>query len=453
MADSSQPLRTAIARSDTLGDRWLLFLAFVLSGYAFIGKGFAYVGFPPLFVGEMAYLSGVVVLLRSRCIVSSLATLPSFFLAASMAWVLLRTVTSVQTYGIDALRDSVVVMYGGFAFIIVAILLEDPRRIDTILRYYGRFAGAFIPAIPFLFAISHFLADYIPEMPNAGAPILEVRSGEVATHLAGASVFALIGFYRPSWRWILAAVATTVMVASHGRGAMLAFVVPVVLAAIVVGKARAVARTAVVILAVVFAAITVQSTLGERRSAPSTAERSIDPQQLVDNVVSTFGQSGNAQAESTKEWRLQWWNIILADTLFGPKFWTGRGFGLNLADVDGFQDVEGRDRPKLRSPHNVHMTILARAGVPGLVLWSALLLSWFGLMLRALYTARRRGQVEWSRLFLFVACYVLSIIIDATFDVAIEGPMIGIWFWCLIGFGIGTVMVFRADSATRARSG
>ena len=304
-----------------------------------------------------------------------------------------------------------------------------------------------------MFAITHFLADYIPEMPNAGAPILEVRSGEVATHLAGASVFAVVGFYRPSWRWILAAVATTVMVAAHGRGAMLAFAVPVVLAAILVGKVRAVVRTAILILVVVSAAIIVQSSLGEYRSAASTSQRSIDPQQLVDNVVSTFGQSGNAQAESTKEWRLQWWKMILADTLFGPNFWTGRGFGLNLADVDGFQDVEGRDRPKLRSPHNVHMTILARAGVPGLVLWSALLLSWFGLMLRALYTARRRGQVEWSRLFLFVACYVLSIIIDATFDVAIEGPMIGIWFWCLIGFGIGTVMVFRADSATLARSG
>ena len=91
------------------------------------------------------------------------------------------------------------------------------------------------------------------------------------------------------------------------------------------------------------------------------------------------------------------------------------------------------------------MTILARAGVPGLALWFALLLSWLGVMLRALLTAQRRGQVEWSRLFLFVTCYILSCVVNATFDVAIEGPMQGIWFWCLIGFSIGTVMVFRAD--------
>jgi hypothetical protein len=33
--------------------------------------------------------------------------------------------------------------------------------------------------------------------------------------------------------------------------------------------------------------------------------------------------------------------------------------------------------------------------------------------------------------------------INATFDVALEGPMQGIWFWCLIGFGIGSVMIYR----------
>jgi hypothetical protein len=201
-----------------------------------------------------------------------------------------------------------------------------------------------------------------------------------------------------------------------------------------------------------FAAIIVESTFGEYRLPTTAAERSTGPRQIVDNVISTFGESGNDEAEATKAWRLEWWNIIVTDTLFGPNFWTGRGFGLNLADADGFQDGDHVDRPTLRSPHNVHVTILARAGVPGLTLWFALLLSWFGAMLRGLQTAQRRGQVEWSRLFLFVSCYVLSIVIDATFDVAIEGPMLGIWFWCLAGFGIGTVMVYRADGAAINRS-
>src|SRR5262249_24291143 len=162
----------------------------------------------------------------------------------------------------------------------------------------------------------------------------------------------------------------------------------------------------------------IESIFGEYRSPSSTANRSISPQQIVYNVIcSVTDYDNNEQGESTKTWRLKWWNIVYEDTLFGPNFWTGRGFGLNLADADGFQDVEGRDRPKLRSPHSVHMTILARAGVPGLALWLAFLLSWFAAMLQALLTAQRRGQVEWSRLFLFVMFYGLAIIIDGTFDV------------------------------------
>jgi hypothetical protein len=448
MVDSSHSLGRASTRPDILGDRWLLIIAFVLAGYAFIGKGFAYVGIPPLYVGEMAYLIGVLAFLRSRCIVGSCATLPSLFLALSMTWVLLRTVPYVDVYGVEALRDSVVIIYGGFAFIVIALLLEDSRRIDTILRYYGRFAGVFVPTIPFLLAIQYYLSDYIPPLPGANTPIIGLRASEVSVHVAGASVFALAGFYQPGRRWILAAVVATVMAASTSRGAMMAFAVPVMLAAILVGKARALARIVVVLLLVVVATVAVRSSFGEYRSASSTAQRSVDPQQIVDNVVSTFSESGNSQVESTKTWRLEWWNIIVADTVFGPNFWTGRGFGLNLADADGFQDGAHPDRPPTRSPHSVHMTILARGGVPGLALWFAFLTSWFAAMLRGLLTAQQRGQVGWSRLFLFVGCYVLSCIVNASFDVAIEGPMQGIWFWCLIGFGIGTLMVYRADGVT-----
>ena len=43
-----------------------------------------------------------------------------------------------------------------------------------------------------------------------------------------------------------------------------------------------------------------------------------------------------------------------------------------------------------------------------------------------------------------------------TFDVALEGPMQGIWFWCLIGFGIGATMIYRYlqdNSLWKARLG
>jgi hypothetical protein len=142
-------------------------------------------------------------------------------------------------------------------------------------------------------------------------------------------------------------------------------------------------------------------------------------------------------------------DVIINDTFHRPSFWTGRGFGLNLADADGFSETRDPSNPPppSRSPHSVHMTLLARAGVPGVVLWSLVLIFWGGMMLRAMLVARARGHKQWAELFLFVTCYAISIIINATVDVTLEGPMQGIWFWCLFGFGTGTVMVYRAQAA------
>ena len=129
----------------------------------------------------------------------------------------------------------------------------------------------------------------------------------------------------------------------------------------------------------------------------------VSAHQIVENAKSIIGQSGQ-QTEGTKQWRLNWWDIIINDTLYGPNFWTGRGFGLNLADADGFLGTSDRrdPRPPTRSPHNANMTMLARAGVPGLVMWPLVLLSWFATMTGAILTARARGHEQWAELFLFI---------------------------------------------------
>jgi len=101
------------------------------------------------------------------------------------------------------------------------------------------------------------------------------------------------------------------------------------------------------------------------------------------------------------------------------------------------------------------LTILARYGVPGLVLWTMTITAWFGILFASIIAARRRGHLWFANLFLWVACYGASILIDASVDVALEGPMLGIWFWCLVGFGTASTMIYRAaiDSMPRVSPG
>jgi O-antigen ligase len=182
-----------------------------------------------------------------------------------------------------------------------------------------------------------------------------------------------------------------------------------------------------------------------------STERRASPAQIVENLKSIFVSSG-AQTESTKVWREQWWAVIMEKTLHGPYFWSGRGYGPNLAEEDGFGNRHS-ERP-LRSPHNSHLTLLARGGVPGLTLWASFLAIWFGTIGFAAWRARRSGSLAASNLLVFAASYVLACAVNAAFDVALEAPMQGIWFWCVIGFGSGTAMVYRyLDDARLWKSG
>jgi O-Antigen ligase len=432
------------------GDRYLALLAIVLLGYALMGKGFAYLGLPPLYVGEIAFLSGIVVFFRTGAFVGALATLPALLLVVLMALVLARTLPFFGLYGFDSLRDSAIVIYGGFAFIIIGLLLEDARRINTVLRYYGMFLASF-PAIPVGFWLTKYWVDYIPHLFGSPVPIVEIGASAVGTHLAGTMIYILIGYRKVSLLWVFVWFATLALVSATNRGATLAIVVPVVFAMLMLGRFRLMLTAVVASMAIFAALLSLESTFGEYDEAKDSIERPVSAHQIVENAKSIIGQSGQ-QTEGTKQWRLNWWDVIINDTIHGPNFWTGRGFGINLAEADGFAGTGDRrnHRPPTRSPHNAHMTLLARAGIPGVVLWALVLVSWFGMMMRAMLTARARGRERWAELFLFIVCYAVSILINATFDVTLEGPMQGIWFWCVFGFGIGSVMVYRAQGAAES---
>jgi hypothetical protein len=435
--------RTASRRALSEGDRYLALLALVLLGYALMGRGFAYFGFPPLYVGEIALLTGIVVFLRTGAMAASLATLPSLVLVVLMVWVLAQTIPFVSVYGFDALRDSTIVMYGSFAFIVTGLLLEDARRIGTVLRYYNILRMS-LPVILVGFVLTRVWSEYIPGLFGPG-PMVDITASAVGTHLAGVMVFVLIGYRKRSKispMWFLVWFATLAMVAATNRGATLAALVPIVLAMLVLGRLRQLLTATSMALSIFAVILAVEAGVTQSNRADRMTERNVSAHQIFENAKSIVGQSGQ-QNEGTKEWRLSWWSIIISDTFHGPFFWTGKGFGINLADADGFDGP--RSPSPLRSPHNAHMTVLARAGVPGLVLWSILLVSWIGMLLNAMLSARARGHSRWSELFLFILCYAISILINATFDVTLEGPMQGIWFWCLFGFGIGSVMVYRAQ--------
>jgi len=429
--------------SASLTDRYFAMLAVALLGYAVMGKGFAYIGVAPLFIGEIMFVLGLAMFLRTGCYIAALVALPNLILLLLLILAVARTLPFIGPYGFDALRDSVLLLYGGFALIVTALLLEKRERIADVYRYFQILASIYVFAAPAAYLAAKGARDLIPTWPGTGVPIVYLRAGEIAVHVCGAAVVALVGMRKFSVLWTVMLLFTIAMVAAQSRGGALAIVIPIAFAILVSGKIIQFAKVGVIGFAVLSAAYVLDVQIAMPAGYWGGDERPIGARQLVDNFASVVGES-DGQLDNTKQFRLEWWKSIINYTFSGPYFWNGKGFGVNLAIDDDHVVTEDPNAPPLRSPHNGHFNILARTGVPGFTLWALTIVTWFAMLMKRYINARALREQQWAALFLLLMCYSASIIIDAAFDVALEGPMLGIWYWVIFGIGVGASMIYSA---------
>jgi hypothetical protein len=425
------------ATLSTIGDRYLLVLAVLLTGYVIFGKVFAYIGVPPLYIGELVFAFGILAFLHSRCGLATFANLPNLLLGLLIGWAMLRMLIDLGEYGVEAVRDSVIINYGGFAFVMTAVLLERPQRASLMIGFLRILGTILVPIAPILVMMS----DESYFSSSGQMALSYVKVGTTAVHLGAAALLMLMGFRRTNLVWLGLLLIGMMAAASQNRGGMLAMIAMLSVAVLATGRLR----LAGAFLATSVALFMVAYVLDV--SIPTQRTRDISVVQLGENIVSVFGGS-QENLDTTKQWRTQWWSLIVDYTFSGPYFWVGKGFGINLAVSDGIvSSGVSAVIPILRSPHNGHLTILARTGIIGLTLWLLTLCSWAFVMLTNMVRARRHGDVVWADFFLLVFCYGLGFLIDATFDVTLEGPMGGIWFWTVFGVGTGATMIYRAERA------
>jgi len=160
--------------------------------------------------------------------------------------------------------------------------------------------------------------------------------------------------------------------------------------------------------------------------------RSISTQQLLLNISSIVrGSEAPGELAGTVHWRILFWSIILQNL---NQHWLGVGFGPVLAYVYDFPYIwEDPDVPILRNAHNSHLTILARMGIPGFLLWITMLFFYFSFLYRIIkspVSPKLKSTAGW------LIGYSSASVINAIFDPSLESPMGGIWFWSLIGLGI-----------------
>jgi hypothetical protein len=416
---------------------WMTFLCLNLAGYAFLGRGWAHIGLSPVYIGEVILLFGLVSFMRFDRWRELLDHPAVWFLLLLQAWGACRTLPYLSTYGAEALRDAVIWGYSAFAFLVFGSILARPGTLAGLLGWYKKFALVFVLCIPFLWFIARvYPRSVIPHWPWANVAMIQPKAGDVMVHASGVLAFWVAGFggvIGPGW--VLLLTFSAVLVGTFDRSGLLSFLA--VFAVCFFQRARA--RSLWQMVAIGTCGLLLFAASGIRVPMPAR-DRDVSFDQLVANLTSTVSASNSVDLDGTKQWRLDWWHDILKYTLGGKYFWDGKGFGINLADDDGYQVEEDAS---LRDPHNGHLNMLARAGVIGLILWVLVQLSWVCSLLLGYSRSQRQGERRWASLFLFLLAYWLAFMINAAFDVFLEGPMGGIWFWTVYGVGLAASWLYK----------
>ena len=414
--------------------------------YALFGRGGAYLNVGGIFVGEFVLAFGVIALV----VAGSAGAIPFksrlvWGIIAFGLWGATQTLPYLGRYGIDALRDAVTWGYAVFA-LLVAGTLRRTGWTRRVVERYGTWLLWYPVWVPIAWALTKYGANWLPYTPGTDIPFVSFKASDATQHLVGVAAFVLLGLNRSAgprrtslapggWLWWSVWLAGAGIVGAVSRACMLAILLGggVVLALRPATRVWRPALAALVMAAVFFGSgIRVEVRDGRYLSA----------QDMVANALSIGGRQVQGDRNGTREWRLEWWRTIISYTVNGPYFWTGKGFGVNLAQDDGFV-VGDADNHPLRSPHNGHLTILARAGVPGAVLWLLLQGGFAFALLRAFRRSANTRADWWACVDLWILASWVTFVVNAAFDVMLEGPQGAIWFWSIFGFGIAALEAQR----------
>jgi O-antigen ligase len=327
----------------------------------------------------------------------------------------------VQKYNLmDVIRDSFMLNYIAFVFIIFLFKDQVDYLVSKLANVYKWY--------PLVACCSFLMVSYIPFFADftvfGDIVLLHYKYSDMAVHLFITTLFLLNGNIKLEKRFLLVnavLIAYLFLVASsYSRSGMVSYIVSF---AVFVFTTQNKALKQQILSSLKFVPVIVLIALPfylSTKVEENFQGRKLGLSQINENINSIVNPDNtDGSLADNKVWRLVWWGKIIDYTFAGPYFLNGKGLGMSLAVDDEIPMAE----EELRAPHNFHLDILARFGVPVFFLW----LYWLFLNLKGM----RTKDLDSFQLILQVI--FLMFILNASFDVFLEGPMGAFPFWTFVG--------------------
>jgi hypothetical protein len=383
--------------------------------YVFLNKGIAYT-----YLVEALWLFGILLLFINRkkveLIWNKTTKFILFFIAISFIYIL-RGFTKYDL--VDLVRDSFIFQYGWFVFIL--FLFKEKLEIiwETLFFIYKWFP--FVALLNFI--LQYFVPFFETVAPFGGIPILLYKNGDMGVQLLISTLLLLYTFENKTlkWRVLLSLVIALdfLILASYSRSGIVAFLASMLCFIYFNKDIQLQSRVRMLIKYLPIILLVVTPIYINIKVAENFQGRAVGLEQIKNNFSSIVGGTTDATSENNVVWRLVWWAKIIDYSLSSPNFFIGKGLGMNLATDDDIITLDD----SLRSPHNFHLNIMSRFGVLLFMIWMYFLIQ----LLRPLFKKQLQGKR------LLIGCIMLAFLLNASFDVFLEGPMGAFPFWTWMG--------------------
>ena len=387
----------------------------VLLLYVFFNKGVAY-----SYMAEILLVAGIFILFINRKNIElgldTKQILVGIFIIISFLFILV----GVFQYSIlNVMRDSLAFQYSWFAFIIYFFKNEYVYIWQKIIQIYK-----WVPLVIFLnFFLFYFIFLYLPPINIFGNQnIIIYKNGDKSVHLLISTILMFLYSDKYSKKWLIVntilIVINFLILLAFTRSGSVAYILALFSffffskEKILNESLRKLLKYVPVIMVIgmgLFVAIDIQ---GDAQG------RTISLSQITDNFSSIVSTNIDGNLAENKVWRLIWWAKLVNESFTLQHFFVGKGLGMSLAG----NDILNTD-DNLRSPHNFHLTILARFGYIVFIAWIMWLISLF----KPLFTRKLAGKT------LAITSILLAFVINGSFDVFFEGPMGAFPFWTFVG--------------------
>ena len=387
----------------------------VMTLYVFLNKGVAYT-----YLVETLWLFGILLLFMDRkkveFIWNKTTKLILFFIAISCIYIL----RGFAKYDfIDLIRDSFIFQYGWFVFILFLFKDKLEQIWETLFFIYKWFP--FVALLNFI--LQYFVPFFETVTPFGGIPILLYKNGDMGVQLLISTLLLLYSLENKTlkWRVLLSLVIALdfLILASYSRSGIVAFLASILCFIYFNKDIQLQSRVRLLIKYLPIILLIVTPIYINIKVAENFQGRAVGFEQVKNNFSSIVGGTTDATSENNVVWRLVWWAKIIDYSFSAPNLFIGKGLGMNLATDDDIITLDD----SLRSPHNFHLNIMARFGVLLFLIWTYFLVQ----ILKPIFKKQLVGKR------LLIGCILVAFLINASFDVFLEGPMGAFPFWTWVG--------------------